>query len=88
MSPLSSGKSELIGWSGHEIVQSGQPDTLTMPANQTARPTIGQSISNPTVTHALKSIKAVLALALGRPVDLIDLELAGQPILNQILKHG
>lgn len=29
-----------------------------------------------------------LALALGRPVDLIDLKLAGQPILNQILKHG
>ncbi len=29
-----------------------------------------------------------LALALGRPVDLIDLKSAGLPILNQILKHG
>lgn len=29
-----------------------------------------------------------LAVATCRPVDLIDLKTAGQPILNQILKHG
>lgn len=29
-----------------------------------------------------------LALATGRPVDLIDLRTVGQPLLNQILKHG
>lgn len=107
-----------------------------MPANQTARPTKPQSISDPRVTQTLESIQAeliafpyvelailfgsmakgtqrpdsdvdvgvlsetpldadqrielidALALSLGRPVDLIDLKLAGQPILNQILKHG
>lgn len=29
-----------------------------------------------------------LALATGRPVDLIDLRTAGEPLLGQILKHG
>jgi len=29
-----------------------------------------------------------LALAVGRPVDLIDLRTVGQPLLNQILQHG
>jgi len=29
-----------------------------------------------------------LALATGRPVDLIDLQTAGEPLLGQILKHG
>lgn len=29
-----------------------------------------------------------LALATGRPVDLIDLRDAGEPLLGQILKHG
>ena len=29
-----------------------------------------------------------LAMALGRPVDLIDLKTAGQPVLNQIVKYG
>ncbi len=29
-----------------------------------------------------------LALAIGRPVDLIDLRTVGQPLLNQILKYG
>jgi len=29
-----------------------------------------------------------LALASGRPVDVVDLKTAGQPILNQILKYG
>ena len=29
-----------------------------------------------------------LAQAIGRPVDLIDLRVAGEPILGQILKHG
>lgn len=29
-----------------------------------------------------------LALAIGRPVDLIDLKTVGQPLLNQILKYG
>jgi predicted nucleotidyltransferase len=29
-----------------------------------------------------------LAVATGRPVDLIDLRTAGEPLLGQILKHG
>ncbi|HNQ05468.1 MAG TPA: nucleotidyltransferase domain-containing protein [Thiobacillaceae bacterium] len=29
-----------------------------------------------------------LSQAIGRPVDLIDLRVAGQPLLGQILKHG
>lgn len=29
-----------------------------------------------------------LALATGRPVDLIDLDTVGEPLLGQILKHG
>ena len=29
-----------------------------------------------------------LSQAVGRPVDLIDLRVAGEPILGQILKHG
>ncbi|OOG36212.1 DNA polymerase III subunit beta [Rhodanobacter sp. C06] len=29
-----------------------------------------------------------LALATGRPVDLIDLHAVGEPLLGQILKHG
>lgn len=29
-----------------------------------------------------------LALATGRPVDLIDLHTVGEPLLGQILKHG
>lgn len=29
-----------------------------------------------------------LAVAMGRPVDLIDLRTVGEPLLGQILKHG
>jgi predicted nucleotidyltransferase len=29
-----------------------------------------------------------LSLAIGRPVDLIDLKTTGEPVLGQILKHG
>jgi predicted nucleotidyltransferase len=29
-----------------------------------------------------------LSQAIGRPVDLIDLHMAGEPLLGQILKHG
>ena len=29
-----------------------------------------------------------LSLAIGRPVDLVDLRVAGEPLLGQILKHG
>ncbi len=29
-----------------------------------------------------------LAVALGRPVDLVDLRTAGEPLLGEILKHG
>jgi predicted nucleotidyltransferase len=29
-----------------------------------------------------------LSLAIGRPVDLIDLKTTGEPLLGQILKHG
>jgi predicted nucleotidyltransferase len=31
---------------------------------------------------------ADLSLAIGRPVDLIDLKTTGEPLLGQILKHG
>lgn len=31
---------------------------------------------------------AELAVATGRPVDLIDLSVVGEPLLGQILKHG
>ena len=34
------------------------------------------------------SIISALAVQTGRPVDLIDLKLAGEPLLGQILKHG
>jgi predicted nucleotidyltransferase len=30
----------------------------------------------------------LLALEIGRPIDLIDLKEVGQPLLNQIVKHG
>ena len=29
-----------------------------------------------------------LALATGRPIDLVDLEEAGEPLLGQIIQHG
>lgn len=29
-----------------------------------------------------------LSLVIGRPVDLVDLRVAGEPLLGQILKHG
>jgi len=37
---------------------------------------------------AKMSLIGALAEATGRPVDLIDLRLAGEPLLGQILQHG
>ena len=31
---------------------------------------------------------ADLAVATGRPIDLVDLHIVGEPLLGQILKHG
>ena len=49
---------------------------------------VGVLSKTPLDTKQRIEVVDALALALGRPVDLIDLKLAGQPILNQILKHG
>jgi predicted nucleotidyltransferase len=35
-----------------------------------------------------KALIEALALATGRPVDLVDLRTAGEPLLTQILRHG
>ena len=34
------------------------------------------------------SLVSKLAASIGRPVDLVDLRSAGEPLLGQILKHG
>lgn len=35
-----------------------------------------------------RALIEALALATGRPVDLVDLRTAGEPILTQIIRHG
>lgn len=46
-----------------------------------------QAAQPPATTARMQWIEA-LALATGRPVDLIDLRTTGEPLLGQILKHG
>lgn len=43
---------------------------------------------NPLSVQGKVSIINALAESLGRPVDLIDLSQAGEPLLGQILQHG
>lgn len=40
-----------------------------------------------TAPRKIEIIQA-LALAIGRPVDLVDLRTAGEPLMGQILQHG
>ena len=42
----------------------------------------------PLNTHEKIQLIAVLAEALGRPVDLVDIYLAGEPLLGQIVTRG
>jgi len=35
-----------------------------------------------------KALIEALAVATGRPVDIVDLRTAGEPVLSQILRHG
>lgn len=42
----------------------------------------------PLSTETRMTLIGELSQAIGRPVDLIDLRVAGEPLLGQILKHG
>ena len=42
----------------------------------------------PLSTETKMTLIGELSQAIGRPVDLIDLRVAGEPLLGQILKHG
>ena len=42
----------------------------------------------PLSAEAKMALIGELSQAIGRPVDLIDLSVAGEPLLGQILKHG
>ena len=42
----------------------------------------------PLTAEAKMALIGELSQAIGRPVDLIDLRVAGEPLLGQILKHG
>ncbi len=42
----------------------------------------------PLTAQAKMALIGELSQAIGRPVDLIDLRVAGEPLLGQILKHG
>jgi len=44
--------------------------------------------SQPLSNTDKKQLIETLAILTGRPIDLIDLRQAGEPILGQILKHG
>ena len=58
----------------------------------TARPDsdidVAVQAAQPLATAARMQWIEALALATGRPVDLIDLRTTGEPLLGQILKHG
>jgi len=45
-------------------------------------------MSAPLTAHEKIALVEKLAEATGLPIDLIDLERAGEPLLGQILKHG
>lgn len=49
---------------------------------------IAVQADRPLSAEARLALMDELALAFGRPVDLIDLRCAGQPLLGQILVHG
>jgi predicted nucleotidyltransferase len=49
---------------------------------------IAAQADRPLSAEARLALMDELALAFGRPVDLIDLRRAGQPLLGQILAHG
>lgn len=42
----------------------------------------------PLSTETKMALIGELSQAIGRPVDLVDLRVAGEPLLGQILKHG
>jgi predicted nucleotidyltransferase len=42
----------------------------------------------PLLSETKMALIGELSQAVGRPVDLIDLRMAGEPLLGQILKHG
>jgi predicted nucleotidyltransferase len=43
---------------------------------------------HPLTAPAKQALIEALAAATGRPVDLVDLKVVGEPLLGQILKHG
>lgn len=45
-------------------------------------------IGQPLTSSKKMELIAELAKGIGRPVDLIDLRVVGEPLLGQILKHG
>ena len=49
---------------------------------------VAVQMSKPLDTALRMQLIEELALATGRPVDLIDLQTVGEPLLGQILKHG
>lgn len=61
-------------------------------ARGTARPDsdldLAVAARKPLSQQAKTALIGDLALALGRPVDLIDLTRIGEPLLGQVLRHG
>jgi uncharacterized protein len=45
-------------------------------------------MDSPLSAEAKMALIGDLAQTIGRPVDLVDLRVAGEPLLGQILKHG
>jgi predicted nucleotidyltransferase len=46
------------------------------------------SAERPLLAAEKTALISALAAAVGRPVDLVDLQTAGEPLLGQILRHG
>ena len=61
-------------------------------ANAQARPQsdldLAVLMEAPLSAESKMTLISELSQAIGRPVDLIDLRVAGEPLLGQILKHG
>ena len=49
---------------------------------------LGVLMDAPLSAETKMALISALSEAIGRPVDLIDLRVTGEPILGQILKHG
>ncbi|MFT4177991.1 MAG: nucleotidyltransferase domain-containing protein [Thermomonas sp.] len=49
---------------------------------------IAVELDHPLDVHTRLRLIDALAAASGRPIDLIDLKTAGEPLLGQILQHG